>query len=436
MKFSTKQVIKNILITSILLIMAAVSNADWVKVSSPVSVNLRNCILVDSEFGWAAGDDGVILKTTDGGISFQVQSNPVDYYINDIFFLNRRLGWIVSNEVLPGGSTIITTTNGGLNWFAENYHDSTRLFRTVYFLDSLNGFLAGYGGVIDKTTDGGQTWNSAVIDTSEFSFFPISKLIFTDPAKGIAVGGYIDVAGVIWQTSDSGYNWTADAFSPEPFYDIYARNSNNILAVGGDFEYGVQISKTDNAGLNWTYYNLGIFGQAYSVDFRTANEVWMATGYGQNWVVSYDTGSTWTILPVTDGATILCVDFSDSLHGIAVGSQGSILRYDPGPSGIINSSATEDIDLISFRTYPNPFNPFAKVELKTYSSGIVSIELFDIAGKKITDVLTDQEVSQGVNVHEFDGSSYSSGVYFLKISFTDDLRGNTLIKSGRIVLVK
>jgi photosystem II stability/assembly factor-like uncharacterized protein len=427
---------RRLAICAVSLMFFSTGHAGWLRITGPVNSTLRSCIMVDSQYGWATGDDGVIIHTSNGGISFTVQTNPVSYYTNDIFFLNRRLGWIVSNEVLPGGSTIITTTNGGLNWTATDFQDSTKLFRTVFFLDSLNGFLAGYGGTICKTTDGGSTWISAMVDTSEFSFFPITKMDFSNSERGYAVGGFIDVAGVIWQTTNSGLHWTAGGYSPEPFYDMFIRDENNIIAAGGDFEYGVQISYTINGGVNWTYNNLGIFGQAYSMDFRTRSEVWMATGYGQNWAISYDTARTWTALPVTDSATIYSLDFADSLHGFAVGADGVILRYDPGPNLVMLNSETGDSFSPSLSSYPNPFNPETNVLIELPNNGRASLQVFDISGRSVTTLISDQSLNSGNHSYKLDGTSLPAGAYFLKLDFISEESGARDFAVRRIILLK
>ncbi|MBX7041270.1 MAG: T9SS type A sorting domain-containing protein [Ignavibacteria bacterium] len=395
-----------------LAVLSALATGEWVAVNSPVTQTLRVCVMTDSQYGWAAGDDGVIICTTNGGLTFFQQTNPVPYYVNDLYFLNNRLGWIISNEAFPGGSTIVRTTNGGLNWIAYDFQDSTKLLRSIFFQDSLIGYVAGFGGAICKTTDGGLTWLESPVDTSSFSGFPINKISFEDQLTGFAVGGYIDVAGVIWRTTNAGALWKAGDYSPEPFFDLYTFVSGKVLAVGGDFEYGVQMSFTNNSGQNWTYNNLGIFGQGYSIDFRTASEAWMTTGYGGNWAVTYDTGNTWTSLPVSDAAVLYSVDFGDSLHGIAVGSGGTIFRYDPGPSSTEQSIALLPSE-ISVSAYPNPFNPVSSLTVDIPFPGTLFISVYDASGRLAGNIAEGELVNAGKNTYLLDGSGLSSGIYFV-----------------------
>ncbi len=412
------------------------ANNFWKTLNSPTTSTLRNCVFTDRLNGWAAGDDGVIIHTSDGGNTFVIQANPVNYYINDIFFLNNRLGWVVSNEFLPGGSTIITTTNGGTNWVAERFPDTTILFRTVHFLDSLNGYLAGYGGAISKTTNGGINWISAEVDTSEFSGMPINRIAFINNEIGFACGGFIDVAGVIWKTTNSGFNWYADDFSPEPFYDLFIRNQNKIISVGGDFEYGVMTCKSSNAGLNWLYENVGLFGQAYSIDFRTPSEIWMPLGYAESWALSLDTGATWTSVATVNNANIYSVDFVDSLNGWAVGAGGVILKFDPTMVNIESELSANNSPSFAIWNYPNPFNPKTSVNIKLTEPGVVEIIVYDITGREIA-ILSDNRFFQaGTHSFKFDGSNISGGIYFYRFAFNPTSGNKPSVLTKRMALIK
>ncbi len=48
---------------------------------------------MDSLYGWAVGDFGTIIHTSDGGDIWIVQDSKTENEIVDVFFLNRNLGW-------------------------------------------------------------------------------------------------------------------------------------------------------------------------------------------------------------------------------------------------------------------------------------------------------------------------------------------------------
>ncbi|NNL19832.1 MAG: hypothetical protein HKO83_00710, partial [Ignavibacteriaceae bacterium] len=145
--------------------------SEWERISSPVNTSLTNLIFVNGSSGWAAGELGTIIKTSDGGRSWQVQNSTVPYFITDIYFVDENHGWAVTvKEVFPFNTLVLKTTNGGEEWIAEDFQDSSAFMRTIFFFDSLHGFIGG--SYIAETTDGGSTWNQASIDSSLLSGYP------------------------------------------------------------------------------------------------------------------------------------------------------------------------------------------------------------------------------------------------------------------------
>lgn len=67
------------------------------------------------------------------------------------------------------------------------------------------------------------------------------------------------------------------------------------------------------------------------------------------------------------------------------------------------------------QNYPNPFNPKTIIRFSLPQREKVIISLFNSLGEKITDLLQD-EVDAGIHQVEFDGTKYSSGIYFYKMT--------------------
>jgi len=417
-----------------------IAQINWQVQNSPVNTVLLNCDFTDSLNGWAAGDSGVIIHTSNGGTNWFIQHTPVDYYINDIFFINKRLGWAVSNQFLLDGTTLLKTTNGGVNWAIDSFRDSVDIFRTVYFIDSLTGFIGGFRGAIYKTTDAGFSWNQTLNDTTVFAGFPVSKILFVSDKIGFACGGQIDIVGVIWKTTDSGLSWKADGFSPEPFYDIVNTNSDNLITVGGDFEYGAQISKTSNTGINWSYENLGIFGEARSISFRTSREAWMPLGFAGAWAVTYNSGNTWTSVPSTNNATLYSVDFTDSLHGWAVGTQGTILKYIPSMVSVQSHSTELPSSFILYQNYPNPFNPSTIINYviprdASREMQDVKLIIYNSLGKEVQ-VLFNEKKNAGSYSVNWNASDFPSGIYYYTLTAGSQSGAVNFTDTKKMILLK
>jgi hypothetical protein len=82
-----------------------------------------------------------------------------------------------------------------------------------------------------------------------------------------------------------------------------------------------------------------------------------------------------------------------------------------------------------FQNYPNPFNPKTKIKFSVKNGGIISVKVYDNLGNEIK-VLMNEYKTPGFYILEFDGSGFSSGIYFLKFQ-----EGN-LFQIKKLVLMK
>jgi hypothetical protein len=82
-----------------------------------------------------------------------------------------------------------------------------------------------------------------------------------------------------------------------------------------------------------------------------------------------------------------------------------------------------------YNTYPNPFNPSAKVKFDIPKNTNVNINVFDVNGRLVNEFLN-SNLQAGSYVLEFNGNELSSGIYYLKISADNffDARKMILIK--------
>lgn len=81
------------------------------------------------------------------------------------------------------------------------------------------------------------------------------------------------------------------------------------------------------------------------------------------------------------------------------------------------------------QNYPNPFNPTSKVEFSIPESGIVKLELYDLVGRKVKELLN-QELSSGNYSINIDGSDLASGIYYYR------LIANEFVQIRKAVLLK
>jgi hypothetical protein len=65
--------------------------------------------------------------------------------------------------------------------------------------------------------------------------------------------------------------------------------------------------------------------------------------------------------------------------------------------------------------YPNPFNPSTTIEFKIAKKGFVSLNVFDVMGQKVVN-LVNKEMIPGAYQVVFDGQNLASGIYFYNIT--------------------
>ncbi len=79
--------------------------------SSHTSNDLNSVFFKNATTGWAAGANGTILGTTDGGTTWVAQSSGTSNDLNGLCFTDTTTGWAVGDA-----GTVLKTTDGGANW--------------------------------------------------------------------------------------------------------------------------------------------------------------------------------------------------------------------------------------------------------------------------------------------------------------------------------
>ncbi|MBS1516059.1 MAG: T9SS type A sorting domain-containing protein [Bacteroidetes bacterium] len=82
------------------------------------------------------------------------------------------------------------------------------------------------------------------------------------------------------------------------------------------------------------------------------------------------------------------------------------------------------------QNYPNPFNPVTKINFELPVNTNVSLQVFDVTGRMISEIISSKMYNAGYYSVEFNASILSSGVYFYKLTTTENnaIRKMVLIK--------
>ncbi|TAK63404.1 MAG: T9SS type A sorting domain-containing protein, partial [Bacteroidetes bacterium] len=118
---------------------------------------------------------------------------------------------------------MLRTTDGGLTWNAQNAGSSS-YFYGISQIDSLLAFAVTSGGEIYQTTDAGASWALQTIPSTRFW-----GVDFSDPNNGTAVGDN----GAIFHTVDGGVNWHPHASNiSRRLYGVSFANNEVGTVVG------------------------------------------------------------------------------------------------------------------------------------------------------------------------------------------------------------
>ncbi len=311
------------------LLLLAGSNASaqqgWAAVgSSPGSNDLNTVYFADQKRGWVAGDGGFVSSTVDGGATWTRQNIETKDAVNDIYFRNKEVGYLLA------GNSIFQSEDGGQTWreirryFATDFGGATPELYSVRFSGKKRGWVVGSvsngdGVVVDSlviyTNDAGKSWQRLRVPTKQ----ELIHLDFADEKRGWIVG----VGGTILHTADGGESWTEQASNTKAtLYHVDFRNERVGWAVGER----ATILRTGDGGLTWTAIEAPVRATFLSVEFPDELSGWLV-GRGGVILRSDDGGRTW-IQQETRTKNHLFALFMDKKKGWAVGGGGIILQYD------------------------------------------------------------------------------------------------------------
>ena len=253
--------------------------------------------------GWAVGVGGTILKSSDGGQSWQQQELNIDADLYAIDVVDKRTAWIVGDK-----GTIIRMTDAGESW-QRVPADTTSTLVSVFFLDNQTGWIANKAGAVLRTVDGGENWSSYQIAKRA----DISSIFFTDSEHGWAAG----FGGTLFRTSDAGSTWTKVFPRNDGYTSICFVDEKRGWLSAGPMEGSHNLVGTTDGGETWTGQVIGE-GTASSVYFFNERLGWLSTVTGQIWRTQ-NGGRNWTRIPARITDLLKDVYFIDETLGVAVG---------------------------------------------------------------------------------------------------------------------
>jgi photosystem II stability/assembly factor-like uncharacterized protein len=126
----------------------------WTNQNSGTTIWIESVFFINADTGYAVGQWGLILKTTNGGNQWTQQSSGTSSTLTSVFFVNADTGYVVGQVNSGVNGTILKTTNGGVQWIKQNAGTTEWLY-SVFFTNADTGYAVGNSAIILKTEDGG-----------------------------------------------------------------------------------------------------------------------------------------------------------------------------------------------------------------------------------------------------------------------------------------
>jgi photosystem II stability/assembly factor-like uncharacterized protein len=251
---------------------------------SPTGADLLD-IGFSGSTGYAVGESGTMLKTTDGGATWTGLRTGVAGQLLEVQVVSPEL------VVTGGGCSALLSSNGGAS-FTRLYFTSTKCSQQLTgfsFLSATTGYLLLQNGTVLSTTDGGTTWTpktqipgAAPGNGSGFA----AGIVFTSPTTGVAL--QTGTGGTkLFRTTDGGGSWT-QVLAVQQISDVTFVDANNGFAVGNSGIYA-----TTDGGVTWTQRNTNPNAQSVAA-FSPTQAIFVApnSGEGASVLTTADGGTT------------------------------------------------------------------------------------------------------------------------------------------------
>jgi photosystem II stability/assembly factor-like uncharacterized protein len=161
-----------------------INNDVVTRVTSPLPVDLLDVSMPDANTAVAVGVGGTILRSTNGGATWSVQTSGTAVDLHAVWFIDALTGWVVGTA-----GTILHTDDGGLTWIPQLSVTSEWLFG-VRFVTASTGVAVGNNGVVLITYDGGLEWVSEYT-VAQYALYDVAIA----DGKTTAVGGGNTIVG-------------------------------------------------------------------------------------------------------------------------------------------------------------------------------------------------------------------------------------------------
>lgn len=250
------------------------------------------------------------------------QSSNTLSWLHDVYFTNEKTGWIAGS-----GGTLLKTSDGGKIWNQEKKITEDNL-KQIHFTDEKTGWILCERSIYNrgsqmlsylmKTVDGGEKWEK--VEFNEGARERIARVLFNQYGSALAFGE----GGAFFTLNQTEEKWKKLS-APVRYLllDGFFTDNFNGVIVGA----GGTILFTEDAGTSWNQANIfgGKTAKFNSVFFHNQKNGWTVGADGKIFQ-TVSGGKTWREQTSGTVKNLNDVIFLDSAEGFAVGDDGTILH--------------------------------------------------------------------------------------------------------------
>ena len=396
---------KTILFFLIITLSFTLSKAQWVELDPGVDDALYDIYAITPDIVVAVGYNGTIIKTIDGGETWQQKESGTAKGLNRIQFTSPNIGYIIGDM-----KTVLKTVDGGETWFSTDT-TPTENFNGLFVVDENIVFIYNHYTLF-KSIDGGSSWSDYTL-----GFFSHDGIQFFNEYKGLLSSS----SGIMF-TDDGGITWEQrGGYSPFHFLDEnigFYHNGGLFKTIDGGYNF-TQLGGSEwigalsyihavNENLVW-----GILGGFLDGDPSTRGIMKMTYSESDPYMEDfwYDND------PYIDMTSI---HFAENTGYIVGYSHGNPTIW-KNSTGVNTMSTTEPTATNEIKVYPNPASEMLNIDLgKTVSD--IYISLTDMSGKQVISEKHKQKDKFSINTEKL-----LKGIYVLSIQANQQIFNRKII---------
>ena len=380
--------------------------AQWIQQNSGTTHYLNDVYCITADTVVVVGDNGTILRTTNGGTQWNTISCPTTEHLNRVKFADSQTGYIVGEH-----GTLLKSTDAGQTWQSLNTGYNNVNFKAISCVTADTVYIGGFDELILKTTDGGLTW------TTEHTggWYHIKDIQMINDTLGYAVRDKPD--GKILKKDSATNQWHEIGNIESDFNALYMLNDQEgLFLTNGNF---IKTLDGGNSFISITPLSDDTYIPcSYDIYATDMNQIWIV-GFVCTVSTSNDTGRIvkYTLnnnsITQAEGADtndynpLRAISFYNNV-GYVVG-YGTIFKntteqnYFPG-------GAIDEISKEMFTINPNPAKNQVSINLKDSKTQFpAQCRITDLQGKELTP-FTALQTGKPIDI-----SRFNNGIYLIQV---------------------